>query len=189
MKQKIVLIGASTGGPGHLKKILSAMSDNFSMSIVIAQHMNSTFIPSFINQFNSELKANVNSIDFPLELKPTNIYICPNNCRIIKSDFTFKVEPFLGIETPYNPSVDTLFFSAVPFCNQVDILAVLLTGIGQDGANALSELEKNGATCIAENEHSAIVYGMPKRALEINPKIQSKHLDDIILSIKKFGES
>ena len=187
MKQKIVLIGASTGGPGHLKKILSAMSNNFSMSIIIAQHMNGTFIPSFINQFNSELKADVNSIDFPLELKPTNIYICPNNCRIKKSDFTLKVEPFLGIETPYNPSVDTLFFSAVPYCNEADILAVLLTGIGQDGANGLSELQNNGAQCIAENEQSAIVYGMPKRALEINPHIQSKHLDDIIKAIQAFG--
>lgn len=188
MKQKILLIGASTGGPGHLKKILSAISDNFSMSIVIAQHMNGTFIPSFINQFKSELKANVNSIDSLLELKPTNIYICPNNCRIHKRDLTIKVEPFIGIETPYNPSVDTLFFSAVPYCNEVDILAVLLTGIGQDGANGLSELQKNGAQCIAENEKSAIVYGMPKRALEINPNIQSQHLDDIIVSIKKFGE-
>lgn len=188
MKQKIVLIGASTGGPGHLKKILSAMSDDFAMSIIIAQHMNGTFIPSFINQFNSELKVDVNSIDSPLELKSTNIYICPNNCRIKKRDFTLIVEPFLGIETPYNPSVDTLFFSAVPYCNEADILAILLTGIGQDGANGLSELQNNGAKCIAENEQSAIVYGMPKRALEINPNIQSQHLDDIILSIKKFGE-
>lgn len=188
MKQKIVLIGASTGGPGHLKKILSAMSDHFSMSIIIAQHMNSAFIPSFINQFNSELKADVSSIDSALELKPTNIYICPNNCKIHKTDFTIKVEPFLGIDTPYNPSVDTLFLSAVPYCKDADILAVLLTGIGQDGANGLSELQKNGAQCIAENEKSAIVYGMPKRALEINPLIQSQHLDDIIASIKKFGE-
>lgn len=188
MKQKIVLIGASTGGPGHLKKILSAMSDDFSMSIVIAQHMNSTFIPSFINQFSNELKANVSSIDAPLELKPTNIYICPNNCRIHKQDFTIKVEPLLGIETPYNPSVDTLFFSAASYCREANILAVLLTGIGQDGAHGMDELQKSGAQCIAENEKSAIVYGMPKRALEINPNIQSQHLDDIILSIKKFGE-
>lgn len=187
MKQKILLIGASTGGPGHLKKILSAMPESFDMSIIIAQHMNSTFIPSFINQFRSELKVKVNAIDTPLVLNPCEIYICPNNCRLKKNDFTLKVEPFLGVDTPYNPSVDTLFFSAVAYCKDYDILAVLLTGIGQDGANGLSQLQDNGAQCIAENEQSAIVYGMPKRALEINPNIKSMNLDDIIQAIKKFG--
>lgn len=188
MKQKIVLIGASTGGPGHLKKILSALSDSFNMSIIIAQHMNQTFVPSFINQFRSELKVPVHSIDKSLDLRPNEVYICPNNCKLKKSDFTLKAEPFLGEETPYNPSVDTLFFSAVPYCKDYNILAVLLTGIGQDGAHGLSDLQNNGAQCIAENEQSAIVFGMPKRALEINPAITAMHLDDIIKSIKKFGE-
>ena len=68
-------------------------------------------------------------------------------------------------------------------------MAVLLTGIGHDGANGLSELQKHGATCIAESEKSAIVFGMPKRAVEINPNIVALALDDIIQTIKTFGES
>lgn len=187
MKQKIVLIGASTGGPGHLKKILSEVDGHFSMSIIIAQHMNSTFIPSFINQFASELKMPVHSINHDMELKPSQIYICPSNCHLHKNHYTLCVGP-LHAETAYNPSVDTLFLSAVPFCKEHDILAVLLTGIGQDGALGLSELQKQGASCIAESEKSAIVFGMPKRAVEINPNIQAKHLNDIILAIKAFGE-
>ncbi|MDD3343254.1 MAG: CheB methylesterase domain-containing protein [Sulfurospirillaceae bacterium] len=189
MKQKIVLIGASTGGPGHLKKILSAMQQPFSMPIIIAQHMNSTFIPSFINQFKSELSFPVHAIDTSIELKTSEIFICSTNSRLKKTSFSLHIEPIQNLETPYNPSVDTLFFSAVEYCKECDILAILLTGIGQDGAMGLSELQKNGATCIAENEESAIVFGMPKRAVEINPLIKAMHLNDIINTIKLFGAS
>ena len=189
MKPKIVLIGASTGGPGHLKKILSAMSEHFSMSIIIAQHMNGTFIPSFINQFSSELHVPVHAINDQIELKASEIYICSTNSRLKKHSYVLQVEPMPNLETPYNPCVDTLFFSAVEYCKEYNILAVLLTGIGQDGALGLSELQKNGATCFAESEESAIVFGMPKRAVEINPAIEAKHLNDIIQIIKAFGES
>ena len=81
------------------------------------------------------------------------------------------------------------FSSSVECAKDAEILAVLLTGIGHDGANGLSELQKIGAKCIAESEKSAIVYGMPKRAIEINPNIVSLPLDDIVQTIKKFGES
>ena len=105
-----------------------------------------------------------------------------------KNHFTVCVEPRPELQTPYNPNVDTLFLSAVPFAKEAEILAVLLTGIGNDGALGLSELQKIGARCLAESEKSAIVYGMPKRAVEINPLITSMHLDDIITTIKTFGE-
>ena len=189
MKQKIVLIGASTGGPGHLKKILSELQSSFRGSIIIAQHMNSAFIPSFIGQFQHELPLNVFSIDHSIELKPSSVYFCPGNCRLEKRNFSLNVEPDREEKTPYNPSVDTLFHSALPFSMEADILAVLLTGIGNDGALGLSELQKKGARCIAESEQSAIVYGMPKRAMEINPLITSLPLDKIITAIQTFGES
>lgn len=188
MKQKIVLIGASTGGPGHLKKILSALPPTYNAALVIAQHMNSVFIPSFISQFKNELSLGVSSIDACLELKSSMAYFCPYNCILSKHNFTLCVEPSVHDITPYNPSVNTLFTSALPFIRDIEILAVLLTGIGDDGAFALSALKQEGVTCIAESEKSAIVYGMPKRALEINPLISSMPLDDIILHIKKFGE-
>jgi len=188
MKPKIVLIGASTGGPGHLKKILSALPPSFNASIIVAQHMNSTFIPSFISQFQSELPLKVCSIDHSLELLPSCVYFCPMNCAMNKQRFSLCVEPSTTTQTPYNPSVDTLFLSASAFTHDADILGVLLTGIGHDGALGLSELQKNGASCLAESEKSAIVYGMPKRAIEINPLIPSMPLDDIIIAIKTFGE-
>ena len=188
MKPKIVLIGASTGGSGHLKKILSAITPSFRGAIVIAQHMNATFIPSFISQFQNELPLPVHAVDQRLNITPSHVYICPQNCHIRKGDFTSRIEPIEEGETPYNPSIDSLFSSSVECLRDSEILAVLLTGIGHDGANGLSELQKHGAKCIAESEQTAIVYGMPKRAVEINPNIVSLPLDDIIKAIKTFGE-
>ena len=189
MKPKIVLIGASTGGPGHLKKILAHIPTHYNGAIVIAQHMNATFIPSFISQFQTELRLPVHTVDHKISLQSSHIYICPQNCQLKRGDITSKIEPVDVGETPYNPSIDSLFLSSVECIKDAEILAVLLTGIGHDGANGLSELQKNGALCIAESEKSAIVYGMPKRAVEINPKIISKPLDDIVEIIKQFGAS
>ena len=189
MKPKIVLIGASTGGPGHLKRILASIPDSFNASIVIAQHMNSMFIPSFISQFQNELSFAVHGVDKKISLQPASVYICPQNCHLKRGDFSPKIEPISEGETPYNPSIDTLFSSALECLRDTDIMAVLLTGIGHDGANGLSELQKHGAKCIAESEESAIVYGMPKRAVEINPNIASMPLEQIIVAIKLFGVS
>jgi len=188
-KQKIVLIGASTGGPGHLKKILSFLKPSFKGSIVIAQHMNSAFIPSFIGQFSTELSFKVFSVDTSREFLSACVYFCPCNCELEKHHFALGVGPSSHTQTPYNPSVDTLFLSALGYTKEADIMAVLLTGIGNDGALGLSELQKHGAICIAESEKSAIVYGMPKRAIEINPLITVKSLDEIMSAIQTFGES
>lgn len=188
MKTNIVLLGASTGGPGHLKRILSALPSSFHASVIVAQHMNAAFIPSFISQFQSELTLPVSSVQHAMELQAGSIYFCPQNSRISKRDFALAVEPYTKEETPYNPSVDTLFLSMVPYVKECNVLAALLTGIGHDGAEGLSQLQKAGAQCMAESEKSAIVFGMPKRAVEINPLIPFLSLDEIIQTIIAFRE-
>ncbi len=186
MKKKIILIGASTGGPGHLKKILSNLPSDFNTPIVIAQHMNPIFITSFVKQFDDELPFNfflVNSIN---NVDSSSIYICGTHCEFQKQGSSLKLQSATNVVSYYNPSVNNLFQSAVKLTNSYDILAVLLTGIGQDGAEGLDALECAGASCIAESEDSAIVFGMPKKAAEMNSKIKVMHLDSIISYIKKF---
>lgn len=189
MKPKIVMLGASTGGPGHLKKILSSIQPTYNAAIIIAQHMNSTFIPSFISQFQTELSLPVHTLNIKTRLEKGHVYICSQHCHLLNEHQSIQAEPAEQGETPYNPSIDSLFLSALSCIDHADILAILLTGIGHDGAQGLNELQKRGATCIAESEKSAIVYGMPKRAIEINPNISSKSLDEIIGIIQHFGAS
>ncbi len=116
------------------------------------------------------------------------MYICAKHCEFSKKDFKLYLEKANGVMSYYNPSIDHLFLSAVKLCKDYDILAILLTGIGQDGAQGLSELKEAGAVCIAESEESAIVYGMPKKAVELNSNIKVMHLDEIVKYIEGFGE-
>lgn len=186
MKEKLILIGASTGGPGHLKKILIDLPAWIDIPIIIAQHMGVMFIPSFIDQFKNELKAPVFSLKERKTLDKGGIYICEKNF-IIKSNNPLRATPQESDEkTLYNPNVDILFNSAVKLCNEVEIMPILLTGIGHDGADGLKNLAKNGAYAIGESEKSAIVYGMPKKAKELNPDLRMLELSQIKIELEKF---
>ena len=90
------------------------------------------------------------------------------------------------VVTSFKPNVDLLFHSAVPLVKTNKILAVILTGMGDDGAKGLFELYKEGVKCLCENEADSIVYGMPKKAKDINPKLRPMSLKEIKQEILNF---
>jgi two-component system chemotaxis response regulator CheB len=185
LKQKLILIGASTGGPGHLKKLLTGITLPSYASIIIAQHMSKNFVGSFANRLSQELNSEVELLNNKVTLK-NKIYICEQNSIILNSQIPTANIDQSGITTTYNPNVNMLFKSAVPICKVIDVMGILLTGIGDDGASGLNELYKAGAKCIAENEQSAIVYGMPRRAKDINPNLEIANLDMIRTNLQRF---
>lgn len=185
MKQKLILIGASTGGPGHLKKLLTGISLPINASIIIAQHMSKNFVGSFASRLSQELNSDVELLNNKVTLK-NKIYICAQNSIILNSQILTANIDQSGAITTYNPNVNMLFNSAVPICKIADVMGILLTGIGDDGASGLNELYKAGAKCIAENEQSAIVYGMPRRAKDINPNLEIANLDMIRTNLQRF---
>lgn len=186
INNKLVLIGASTGGPGHLRTILSSLQPTLQTPIIIAQHMNAVFISSFVQQFKTELDAPVLNANHALHVNQGGVYICESNCALspnlpLKLRFNDPCEPTL-----YNPSVDHLFLSAVPLCKEMDVMAILLTGIGHDGALGLKALYEAGAKCYGESEQSAIVYGMPKRAKELIPELTMLPLSELHSVLQRF---
>ncbi|KAB0612742.1 CheB methylesterase domain-containing protein [Campylobacter hyointestinalis] len=185
MKQKLVLIGASTGGPGHLRELFRDIILPQNVSIVIAQHMNKAFLPSFVKEFNKDIKSEATMVK-EKELLKNQIYICEKNSIILDTKQLMISPDNSGIPTIFNPNVNMLFSSAVSACKFSDVFAVLLTGLGDDGAIGLDKLYKSGAKCIAENEETAIVYGMPKRAKELNPKLETANLHNIKIELEKF---
>ena len=185
MKQKLVLVGASTGGPGHLRELFTDIMLPQNVSIVIAQHMNKTFMPSFVAQFNKNIKSEVTMVK-DKEILKNKIYICEKNSIILDTKQLIIAPDISGIPTIFNPNVNMLFSSAVSACKFSDVLAVLLTGLGDDGAIGLDKLYKSGAKCIAENDETAVVYGMPKRAKELNPKLETANLQNIKIELEKF---
>ena len=188
IKEKLILIGASTGGPGHLKKIFFSLNPSFSTPVIIAQHMNSVFITSFVKQFDDELPFKFCLANSIHNIERSTMYICATHCELDKMEKNLKLKSVRNVGSNYNPSVDYLFMSAAKLCKVYDVLAILLTGIGHDGAQGLSDLQNAGATCIAESEESAIVYGMPKKAVELNSDIKVMNLNQITSYIKRFGE-
>lgn len=185
MREKLVLIGASTGGPGHLKKIFLSLKKDINVPIVVAQHMGSNFIPSFINNFQDTLQVPVFELQNGLVISKGGIYICKNS-MLISSSSPISLSEHRGEELIYSPNIDLLFNSGAKICKDVNILAILLTGIGHDGARGMLNLYNCGAKVIGESEESAIVYGMPKKAKELNPELKVLNIDEIKIELERF---
>lgn len=185
LKKKLVLVGSSTGGPGHIKKLFGDLVLPTYASVVIAQHMSSTFMSSFVNQLNNEINSQTILLKNK-EILQNKIYICEKNSIILNSQTLSACIDETHITTTFNPNVNILFNSAVIVHKFFDIFAILLTGIGDDGALGLNNLYKVGVRCMAESEESAIVYGMPKRAKEINPMLDMGNLQEIKIKLERF---
>lgn len=181
---KLILIGSSTGGPNQLKYLLKDI-DIKNSTIVIAQHMSANFFPSFVNQFNKEALSEVCLLN-DRETLVNKIYICQKNT--ILSGSLNPVASWTDVATAFKPNVDLLFQSAVGLVKTHKILAIILTGMGDDGAKSLFELYKVGAKCLCENEADSIVYGMPKRAKDLNPHLKPMSLKEIKKEILNFIE-
>lgn len=179
---KIILIGSSTGGPNQLKFLLNDV-DVKDTCVVIAQHMSPSFIPSFIKQFDKEAISDVCILEDKQALGH-QIYICPKN-TILTGNLNLSAE-FSPVQTTFNPNVNLLFNSAVIPSKTNKIMAILLTGMGDDGAKGLFNLYKAGVKCLCENEEDSVVYGMPKRAKDLNPKLMPMSLFEIKREIIKF---
>ncbi|MDD2566719.1 MAG: CheB methylesterase domain-containing protein [Thiovulaceae bacterium] len=185
--KKLILIGASTGGPAHIEKIATVLPENFGASIVVAQHMGNEFIPSFAKRLNERSKLTVSQAREGDTLHAGCLYIVSEHAEIIQNGehltFCIKTNP----HAHFNPDINTLFLSAAHFVGRCEILAFILTGIGDDGVDGCVRLEQEGARCIAESEKTAVVYGMPARAKERGANIHAKDLHEIIEIIKQFG--
>jgi len=186
--KKLILIGASTGGPSHIKKILTALKPELNAAIIVAQHMGEAFIPSFISRLSDTSSIPIELAREEKNLENGHVYICSGVTNIITRMNTLRFEVDGRCHECFNPSIDTLFSSSARLLPKFEILSIILTGIGEDGVNGCLEVMQNGGQCIAESEESAIVYGMPARAKEKIKNIRVKNLNQIIQEVKKFAE-
>ncbi|TQR57327.1 CheB methylesterase domain-containing protein [Campylobacter troglodytis] len=179
----IVLIGSSTGGPNQVKFLLKDI-DMKHCCAVVAQHMGASFLPNYVRQFNQEALAEVVLANDKEPLVRNKIFVCKQN-----TVFDGNLNPTLNFspqKTTFNPNVDLLFNSAINIAKTNKILAIILTGMGDDGAKGLFELYKVGVQCLGESEADCVVYGMPKKAKELNPKLKQMGLAGIKTEIIKF---
>lgn len=172
----IIVIGASTGGPTAVEKVISQLPANLAVPVVIAQHMPKNFIPSFVSRINrlSPLTVKVGSIGD--KLRPGYIYVSPGDSNMILKQNEETVEiGFTKRKYPeYNyPSVTALMESAAQIYGKKTV-GVILTGMGSDGKRGVGMIKNAGGLTIAQNKETSVVFGMPREA------INSGKVDEVV---------
>lgn len=185
-KIDILLIGASTGGPRALTKILTSIDKEINLPILIVQHMPIGFTKSFAERLNRTLNNyNVVEAENGMSIEKNNIYIAKGGIHLeISENKKIKFDDSSSI-WGVKPAVDKLFISASEVYRE-KILACILTGMGRDGAEGIKSVEKQGGITIAESEETCLIYGMPKAAIETGKVDFILKLDEIGERIKKL---
>lgn len=184
-----VLVGASTGGPRLIEKICKTLPKDYPHCVCIVQHMPVEFTANFAKRLNSISQIEVLEAKNDIELKKSRVIIAKGGYHL---HFKKKLNSYaIRLASNINnrffiPSVDEMFFSANEVLPAKKILAVELTGIGDDGADGMVALRKSGAYTIAESEKSAVVYGMPKEAYERGGAMKVLDFNDILEEILKY---
>jgi two-component system chemotaxis response regulator CheB len=167
----VLLIGASTGGPPAIQRILESLESPPSIPIVVVQLMPEGFTTAFAQRLDSLLPFKVVEVVHRQALRPRCVYVAPVGLHV-RLAIANGVLVAHRVRHPENvshcPSVDVLFSSAARLWDQgLRSVAVLLTGMGRDGAAGMAELARRGACTLAQAESSCVVFGMPKAAREL----------------------
>ena len=168
--QKVVLIGSSTGGPGLIEQICAALPVTFKHPVCIVQHMPEQFTKAFAERLNRASALPVHESAQNMELLPGNVYVARGGVHL---NFAKKVSGKIVIREDkekgknfFQPSVNDMMKSALDIFGGSNLVGVILTGIGDDGADAMVNMKADGAYTLGESEESATVYGMPKEAYD-----------------------
>ncbi len=181
---KLVAIGSSTGGPNALATILSDLPANFAAAVVIVQHVDAQFAPGLVEWLNQQTPLEVLMASAGSRLEVGKVLIAVTNdhlCLQSNLSLSYTKDP---IDYPYRPSVDVFFKSVAQHWHRQGT-AVLLTGMGRDGALGLSLLRTKGWHTIAQNQATCVVYGMPKAAVELGAAVESLPIEAIASTLIK----
>jgi len=165
--RRLVVIGASTGGPAAIMQIFGAFPEAPPSSFLVAQHMPAGFTRGFADRLDRLTSFRAGEARGGEELAPGTIWVAPGGMHMelesVGGRIVTRVVPTLQRDK-YAPSVDRLFESAAKH-RGADVLAVVLTGMGDDGRRGALAVKAAGGGVIAESEETAVVFGMPKQAI------------------------
>ena len=177
---KIIAIGASTGGTEALKEVLTALPA-YMPPIIVVQHMPQYFTHSFAQRLNTLCALEVKEAEDQEIATPGKVLIAPGNyhMHLKRSGATYYVEVKTGpLVHHQRPAVDILFQSVAQYAGKNSI-GIILTGMGKDGAQGLLDMKNTGAYTIAQDEKSCIVFGMPKEAIALGGVMRVEPLHKI----------
>jgi len=165
---KVVAIGASTGGPSAIQKILSELPADIGVGILVSQHMPPGFTQSFAERLDRYTTLQVKEAESGDNVRPGNVLIAPGGYSMLLNLDDKKVSVSLVRKRPqdrYVPSADIMFDSAAKIFGD-RLLGIILTGMGNDGTEGLAEIKKKGGKTLAEALETSVIFGMPREAIE-----------------------
>jgi two-component system chemotaxis response regulator CheB len=184
-----VVIGASTGGPKALYSVITQFPQNMGVPVFVVQHMPAGFTKAFADRLDSNSKIKVLEAEDGMNVEKDTVYVAPGGFHMEvwrdKRIHLNKEPAIWGVR----PAVDKLFISASKVYGE-NIISVILTGMGRDGAQGTVEIKENGGITLSEDESTCTIYGMPKAAYATGKVDLVLPIDKIaneIVKIIKFG--
>lgn len=181
----VIVIGASTGGPKAIEKLLKELPGDLGVPVLVVQHMPKGFTKSFAERLNRCCKIEVLEASDGIRIEKNKVYIAPGgyHMEVIKGGRIQLNEDasIWGVR----PAVDKLFISISKVFKE-RIISVILTGMGKDGAKGIVTIKAAGGITISQDEKSSTIYGMPKVAYETGAVDYVLPLDEIALKIKNL---
>jgi len=162
-KADVIAIGSSTGGPAALQELLSQLPEGFPVPIVITQHMPKAFIASLATRLNQNSSLTCSVAEQGEVLKAGHVYMAPGDVhmKIVQRGTDLVAQLEAGVRVNHAiPSVDVTYESLVMLSPTIKTLAVVLTGMGNDGAKGAKQLSEKGNHVVIQNEESSVVWGM-----------------------------
>ncbi len=191
--EKVIAIGASTGGTEALMSVLSSLPVD-TPAMVITQHMPPGFTKTFANRLDVNCAIRVKEAEEGERLLPGCAYIAPGDRHllVVRSGADYRVKLSDGERvTGHKPSVDVMFRSVAQAAGQ-NALAVILTGMGKDGAIGMLDIAHAGGVTIAQDEASCVIFGMPKAAIQAGGVAHIASLtaipNEIVSTINRLGQ-
>ena len=183
---KVMGIVASTGGPNAILEVLNGLGDSFNIPIVCVQHITESFMDSFINWLNLNTHFTVQKVDYREKLLPGHVYLSskPQHLLVDKNYVYIQDGPPVHSQKPSG----SILFKSIAETFREKSIGILLTGMGEDGADTLKDIKDQGGLTISESEKTSIVFGMPKVAIENNAVSFILDLDKIPIFINKVFE-
>ncbi len=180
MSNKLIAIGASTGGTEAIREVLEGLPPDVP-GVVIVQHMPETFTPSFAKRLDSASRLSVVEARGGERVQPGHAYLAPGHSHMLvrREGGTYVTE--LSRDEPVNrhrPAVDVLFHSVAAEAG-ANAVGVILTGMGKDGAQGLLAMRQRGAWTIGQDEATCVVYGMPREAARVGALDEVAALGDV----------
>jgi two-component system chemotaxis response regulator CheB len=177
-QRRILAIGASTGGPKAVLHLLQELPRSLAAAVLVVQHIADGFAPGFADWLNRESALSVQLAEDGSELRAGTVLVAPNKVHL-----TVEANRIVLKDSPplhnCRPAVDAMFHSLADQHLAAETVAVLLTGMGMDGAVGLGALQDQGAYTIAQSEASCAIFGMPKAAIDRGAATQVLPLENI----------